>query len=110
MNEVVQLALITLVSAEAMDDDIVSSVADVKNCRSYALQAVWTDDLSAQGTLTVNASLDGVTYTAIASSVITTGSGSYLLNVELPAYNYLRVNYTQASGDGTLTVKINLKS
>lgn len=98
----------TVVNAESMAGNITSSVVNINNVRSYAIQAVWSGS-SPAGSFVVQGSLDNTTFTDISTSSVSGNSGSILLNVELPAYGYVRCVYTRTSGSGTLTVKMNTK-
>ena len=103
------LSLETVISAVAMNADSTGTTVNLKECRSYAVQAVWSAGSTPVGTFYVRGSLDNSTFTDIASQAVSGNSGSFLLNVEMPAYNYMQTFYDNTSGNGTLTVKAALK-
>ncbi len=104
-----QKELNTCISAQTMGADITSTAVDVKESRSYAVQAVWSAGTSPVGVLYLQGSLDNVTYTDITSSAVSGNTGSILINVELPAYQYIKVFYDRTSGTATMTAKVNIK-
>jgi hypothetical protein len=99
----------TIVDAVAMDGDITSDVQNLNETRSYCIQAVWYDGSTPIGNLIVQGSNDNSNFTDIVTASITGDTGSSLINVEQPAYGYVRVFYDRSSGDGTLDVTINGK-
>ncbi len=102
--------------------DILSASVSSTNVYTSATQAVANkDNLGLQvsftgtmvGTLTVKCSIDNVNFDALTfSPVLTQPSGSnlrYLINLNQLPFPYFIVEYTNASGSGTLTVFFSAK-
>ncbi len=88
--------------------NITSLPVNINEIVSYAIQAVFTG--SPVGNIELQGSNDGINFTLIPeSSAAVSGAGSYLINVELPAYSFVQVIYTFGSGTGTMTAIINTK-
>lgn len=88
--------------------NITSLPANINEVVSYSVQAVFTG--SPVGNIELQASNDGVNFTLIPESyAAVTGAGSYLINVELPAYSFVQVVYIFTSGTGSMTAIINTK-
>lgn len=85
-----------------------SDGVDISSVRSYAVQVNWTGVTSASAeTINIQASLDEDNWITVATNSFSTTAGSYLLNVEFPAYPFVRLNYVRAAGDaGTITALI----
>ncbi len=83
----------------------------VANKDNVGLQIVFTGTMV--GTLTVNCSVDNVTFIPLTfSPVLTQPSGSalsYLISINQIPFPYFNVSYTNASGSGTLVVKWSTK-
>lgn len=108
MSEPVHVLNLRIVSSGDMSASITSSATNINEVVSYAVQAVFTG--SPVGSLSLEGSNDNTTYTVISSSTAAvSAAGSYLVNVELPAYSYVRLVYTRTSGTGTLNATINAK-
>jgi len=80
----------------------------IENIDNIGLQVSWTG--TPVGTITINGSIDGVTYSSFDFSPTLAqpaGSpGSYLVSINQAPFDYLQVSYTNASGSGSLTVFI----
>jgi hypothetical protein len=96
--------------------NIVSLTVLVEDAVSYSIQVAWTGN-SPVGTLELQYS-DGlrdasgnIIYTPDAETVsaISGNTGSYMVNVEKPAYSYVQLVYTFASGTGTMQGVANAK-
>lgn len=76
---------------------------------SYALS--WTG--TPTGTITIDGSVDGSTFFDLTFDPVLAqpsgAAGGYLVNVSVEGFGWIRVSYTNASGTGTLTVKISGK-
>jgi hypothetical protein len=96
----------SVVSNGDMSADITSSVVDVSEIKSIAVQASWSGS-SPVGTLHIQASLDNVTYTNLtAGSSISGNTGSVVVNYPDYAFKYVRLFYDVTSGTGTLQCSI----
>jgi hypothetical protein len=75
----------------------------------YGIQAVFSLATSA-GTLTLEGSLDNVSYGTIDDSTKTvTAGGTHIYNVSNGDYRYVRLRWVPTAGTGTLTVKVVVK-
>lgn len=87
---------------------IASVPTNIQNLDNIGLQVAWTS--TAIGTLTVQCSVDGVTYSALTFSPALTqpagASGGYLINLNQLPFPWLKVSYTNVSSTGVLNVKI----
>src|SRR5271166_1128801 len=79
---------------------------------SYSIQAEFTG--SPSGTLQLQCSNDNpsvvssgpTNWTIVTDSIQgITAAGSYVINVELPAYSWVRLQYVPTSGSGTLNAR-----
>lgn len=76
---------------------------------NYAIQAVFSSATSA-GTLTLEGSLDNVSYGTIEDSTKTvTVGGVHIYNVTNGSYRYTRLKWVPSAGTGTITVKVVVK-
>ena len=101
---------VSLLAATSMASNITSPAYDVSETTTYNIQAVWSGSTPI-GTTQLQASQDGVTYTLIDGSIlaVTGNTGSNMYNVQLPAYKWVQLVYTSASGTGTMTATISGK-
>jgi len=91
-----------------MSSSITSLPYNIDEVVSYSIQAVYTG--SPVGNIEIQGSNDGITYTLInTSAAVINGAGSYLINVEFPAYSWVQLLYLAGSGSGTMTATINTK-
>lgn len=106
----------SIVTAGNMNADITSIAKNIDESVSYSVQAVFTG--SPVGSIELQGSNDVETssanppsnWTTITDSITAvTEAGSYLINVEFPAYSWVRLVYTFTSGTGTLNARINAK-
>jgi hypothetical protein len=110
-----------LVVNQPMNVTSASAPKPLYETRGYAIQAVYTGS-SIDGTIYLTASCDPlmpdyvpdpVNFTTIANSSFSiTSAGVFIWNVQAPYYNYVVVNYTDASGgtsNGILNVSITAK-
>lgn len=82
---------------------------DLGDQNDYGIQAVFSSATLA-GTLTLEGSLDNVSYGTIDSSSKTvTAGGVHIYNVTNGAYRYTRLKWVPSAGAGTLTVKVVVK-
>ncbi len=96
---------------------VISKVISLEHIYTYALQWV-TAGSAAAGSFQVygscdmgiNAQGDGVTnWAAINSAVTLSTIGTAIINQDAVGWKWLKVEYTPASGTGTLTLMINTK-
>jgi hypothetical protein len=87
-----------------------SSLVDVSDCTALAIQAVWSGT-SPSGTVTIEASLDGVNFSTYgASSISVTGaSGSGVVNSGPIGFPFVRATFTYTSGT-VASLKVYLSS
>lgn len=111
MSEPIHLFNTQLVNAQSMGATITSSSISVQEAISYAVQAVWSAGSTPIGTFDLQASNDDINFTSLLDqgAEVTGNTGSIIINVEKPAYGFIRVVYTRTSGSGTLNVKVNAK-
>ena len=110
MSEPVHSFNVQIVTNGDMSGNITSIRTDIDEVVSYAIQAKFTG--SPVGTLKLQGSNDLAIlgYTDITDTITAiSGSGTYLVNVELPCYSYVQLVYTATSGSGTLNAFINSK-
>lgn len=91
-----------LITNGILDNDLISLVQTLDTTRSYAVQFIWAGASSPVGSFALEASNDNSTFTPVTDSFasVTGNDGSIVVNVELPAYRYVRVHYTPTSGGG----------
>lgn len=83
--------------------DVASPTIGLDQAYGFAIQAIWTGG-SLAGTVKLQASVDGSTWSDISgSSQSISGPGSYLWNVQAAFYAYVRSYFTYSSGSGTIT-------
>jgi len=101
----------TVFSESSMASSLSSEAVNLNEAVSYCAQMIWSGGSSPAGNLYLAASNDGVTFTQITESliVVSGSSGSHMVNVEKPAYAFVKVVYDRASGSGNLTALINAK-
>jgi len=89
---------------------ITSDAINLESMIGYAIQTIYTG--TPAGTIKIQASIDGVTYSDIAStSQVIAAAGSYIWNMQEGIfYRYAKVVFTSAAGSaGALTVWMNVK-
>ena len=101
----------TLLDAVSLVSDQTSSVQNIDNIISFAVQFTWEGGTTINGTLTVEGSLDGENFVPVEQlALVNEDDGNYLVNIERAGYSYMRANYDFTSGTGgTLTVLFNSK-
>ncbi len=89
--------------------DVHSQVITLTQDYGYAAQAVWSGTLV--GTIKLQATIDGTTWSDVAGSsqAVTSGSGSFLWNVNGAFYDSVRVYFTRASGTGSIVFNFETK-
>lgn len=102
-----------LLNAVVASSNQTSSDVNILNYRGYFITLVWASLTGTlDGTIKIQASVDGTNYHDIASSVVTLSSanGSEGLNVDNAFYKIFRVVYTKNNiTNGTITVKYVVK-
>lgn len=100
-----------LVSGD-MSADIIGPVTNIDTADQVAYQVSWTST-SAVGVISVQGSVDGMTWNDLTFTPSLTqpnsDSQSYLINLALIPFPYIRLKYTRTSGTGTLTVYLSAK-
>jgi hypothetical protein len=85
---------------------ITSDTYNVVNLDNIGLQCIWTG--TATGTITVNGSVDGSTFTSLTFNPALTqpagSAGNILIDINQFPFPFLNVAYTNATGSGTLNV------
>jgi hypothetical protein len=115
MSEPTHSSNVQIITNGDMTTTINSSVTNLDEIVSYSVQAIFTG--SPLGTLQLQGSNDVpiidsavVNWTIITPSIsAVSGAGSYLINVEFPAYSWVRLQYVPTSGSGTLNARIDTK-
>jgi hypothetical protein len=93
---------VNLISNASMSITTTSPVQYIGTARSYAVQFVWNSPNTPIGTFQLLGSNDNINFTIITDSIaaITQSSGSILINVETPAYYWVKAQYIPTSGGG----------
>ena len=93
-----------------MGSDITSDAVSLEFIILYSIQFSWTGTAPV-GTITLEASNDGVAWTTITDSAtaISGATGDGVIEYSLAGHKIVRAKYTRASGTGTLNATINLK-
>jgi hypothetical protein len=94
----------TLTGAMASTNTIYTVPLEVRMCDRYAIQFVWASGSSPVGTLTVDFSLDGTTFTdsGVSFTAISGAAGSRLFNVTRSGGEcFVRFKYVNVSGTAT---------
>lgn len=103
----------TLLNAVDASSNQTSSDVNILNYRGYFVSLVWASLTGTlDGTVKIQASVDGTDYHDIASSVVTLDSanGSEGLNVDNAHYKIFRLIYTKNNiSGGTVTAKYTVK-
>lgn len=115
MSEPVHVSSLQVVGGSSgisgdMSADITSLAVNIDEIVTYAVQATFTG--SPVGSITLEGSNNPTILgydTIDLSTAAVNGAGSYLVNVELPGYSYVRLAYTFTSGSGTMNAIINTK-
>lgn len=93
-----------------MTSTITSLATYLDESCSFSIQASFTG--SPIGTIKIQASDDPTLlgYTDVSRSITSVnGVGTYMINVEFPAYTYVQLVYTPTSGSGSMNAKCNVK-
>lgn len=119
MSEPIHSFNIPIVTNGDMSSSINSTPINLDSIVTYSVQAVFTGTPS--GTLQLQGSNDNVltgdpmnatptNWTVIVDSIsgIST-AGTYTVNVEIPGYSWVRLQYVRTAGSGTLNARINGK-
>jgi hypothetical protein len=100
-----------LVSGD-MSADVVGPVTVIDKIDQVCYQVAWTSS-DAIGTISVQGSVDGSTFIDLTFSPALTqpssDNGSYLVNLALTPFSYIRLKYTRTSGSGDLQVYLSAK-
>lgn len=114
MSEPIHSFNIPIVTNGDMTTTINSSPVNLDSIVSYSLQAIFTG--TPTGTLQLQASDDvPLDYNPVNWTIITdtisgvTTAGTYTVNVEQPAYSWVRLQYIPTGSSGTLNARINAK-
>lgn len=105
-----------IVTAGDMSGNITSLITNIDELVSYSVQAVFTGapvgsiELQGSNDIETSSATPPTNWTSITdSTTAVTEAGSYLVNVEFPAYSWVRLVYTFTSGTGVLNARINAK-
>lgn len=100
---------LTLTSSSTMTADITTGSIDCLNLNTWSMQFVWTG--TPVGTVSVQASDDGSTWTEVASSSQATSgaAGNHRVNASGFGGRYIRGKFAFTSGTGTLAVSVTAK-
>jgi hypothetical protein len=96
----------------SMAADITGPVTEISKIDQVCYQVSWTSS-DAVGTISVQGSVDGVTFSDLTFSTPlaqpNSNNGSYLINLALIPFPYIRLFYDRASGSGSMEVYISAK-
>lgn len=97
-------------SSTSLASNYTSSSQDIRNFPFFAFQFVWTG--APVGTVSVDASVDNVTWAPITNMSSTTGgtAGCYLPDFAGSGVPFVRAIYTRTSGTGSLTITLFAKA
>lgn len=98
-----------VINGAAMTANISSGAQNIQECTHFAVQSTWSGT-SPVGSLTVQASNDGINWDTVDTFAVSTNSGTHVYNSPLVGYVYTQVNYTFTSGTGTLTSLLSQKA
>lgn len=104
-----------ILNKKTLDNDPMSATVsgtsiDVSSSTYCAVQIVWSAGSTPVGSLQIEGSCDGSTFSAVGSAVSISGNtGNSLTNLGAIGYPYIRATYTRTSGSGTLNVYISTK-
>lgn len=116
MGEPVHVLNIQIITNGNMTSTVNSTAINIdkNDVASFAIQAEFTGSM--MGTLQLQCSNDTpVTGDPTNWTIVTdstqgvVAAGSYVVNVEFPAYSWVRLQYVPDSGSGTLNARINAK-
>ena len=93
--------------ANTMTSTLTSATQDIAEAGGYCSHSIFTG--TPTGTLTVEASNDGVNFSIVHTLALTGSAGQDLYNADKPHYRYVRVKYTFSSGTGSLTTYFSSK-
>lgn len=95
-----------------MSADIIGPVTFLDKIDNLTYQVSWTSS-TAVGTISVQGSADGINFIDLTFNPTLTqpasNNGSYLINLALIPFMYVRLKYTRSSGTGTMAVYLNAK-
>lgn len=97
---------VTLLNAADMSMTETSSVFSLQLIDGFSVQHVWSaGSASRAGIVTISASpFRNGTFTPIDTYTIDASAGNRLVNVEIPSYPYLQIQYTpESNSTGTIT-------
>jgi hypothetical protein len=103
-----EVFLVTNINAQSMASNITSTGVNLDSVSRVAIQAAWSGT-SPVGAINVLGSNDDSTYSSIATNSVSTNTGDWLVNIENPAFRFVKVTYTATSGTGSLTATISGK-
>jgi hypothetical protein len=107
MADVKALSNTKLITAATMTGTVTGSV-DCREAKAIAIQHVWTG--TPTGSLKIQASCDGITYSTIDTQALSGAAGDYIVNFANPGYFFIQTSYVGVSGTGVLTSTINTKA
>lgn len=90
-----------------MSADIIGPTTQIDKIDNVGYQVSWTSS-NAVGVISVQGSIDNVNFIDLtfnpALAQPASNNGSYLINLALVPFPYIRLKYTKTSGEGNLTV------
>lgn len=99
-----------LVSAGSLGADYTSPSVDLTVYYGASLQAVWTGG-SANGTLSLQVSNDGVNWSDLTGSdIAVSGAGNFTWDLTQTNVAYVRIIFAYTSGTGSLSIQVNGKT
>lgn len=98
-----------VLDAQSMGGNLVSDRVNISRAGSVSVQYIWSSGSTPVGNLVTQGSNDGATWVDVNSQAVSGSSGTHLLNIEEPAYMFLRATYARTSGSATLDVYVNGK-
>lgn len=96
----------------SMGANIIGPVTNIDKVDQMCYQVVWTSS-NAIGTISVQGSVNGTTFEDLTFNPVlaqpASNNGSYLINLALIPFTYIRLKYTRTSGTGSMTVYLSAK-
>lgn len=95
-----------------MSDDIVGPITEIANIDQVCYYVAWTS-ADAVGIISIQGSVDGTNFEDLTFTTPLaqpdSNNGSYLVNLALLPFSYIRPVYTRTSGSGDLVVSLSAK-
>lgn len=117
MSEPIHLFNNPIITNGDMSTTLNSTPSKLNGAASFNIQAIFTGtpvgtfQIRGSNDVPLNADIpDPDSFTTITDSIqVINGAGSYMINVEIPSYAWVLLQYIPTSGSGTVNARINAK-